>query len=209
MQYDSAEQASLRLGKTVIAYDGLPAFVEEVTASKGKLALVLMLLPKMKDRMVVVMDDPLLETQNLRLGYVNMPAGAVYVSRIPARQQRQGLCNSNVVVKASNGRNAGYAFNRVYTDPAFKDMFLGKYPTIREAQQMLLDSKPSDYGDGRIPESVAFSRRMALYRDHDLGFFELRYKCQRIAWGDPDNFNLPSEFRYLSELMHEEGITVR
>lgn len=188
------DQAALRLANTVVEYDGRPYLVANVSGNNVNPTLDLMDLPKQRDVIKILADDPKLNYRRFQLGYVNYNRNALYLSRMPARQQKQGLCNTNVNV-SGDGR---WNFNIIMGSDAINDVFQNRYPTFNEAVDSI---KPG--------ESMAFSRRFAVYLDEDLGFYELRYKGERIAWGDPAVFNLPSNYTYLTEVIQQEGIRVR
>lgn len=189
------DQAVLRLNNTMILYDGRPYLVCNVRGTAAKPILECLDLPKQRDVLNIAMDDDLLNFRVFNLGYVNYQGDAHYLTRLPARQQKQGLCDQTVLV--GDGRQ-GWRFQNVMNDPCIQDLFAERYPSFREVVDKL---KPG--------HSMAFSRRFALAMDPDLGFYELRYKGERVAWGDPAAFNLPSSYTYLSEVIQQEGIQVR
>ena len=194
--YDTAEQSSLRLRGTIVAYKNRPVIVLEVNADN-----TLNIADVIGKRNVakVALNDPDLNIQEFKLGYVNYQGRALYLTRVPARQQRQGLCRQNIVVKAGDFRN--YFVDGMLSSAGFVDAFQGIYPTFEEAVNVLRTNLEV--------ESVAFARRFALKRDVELGYFELFYRGDKIAWGDPNQFNIPSEYLYMSELMKQEGINIR
>jgi hypothetical protein len=187
------EQIRLRLQGTVIMYDSRPVIVSQIAADKIGLAF----LPTMRDVFFVPFDDPKLNIREFRLGYVNVNRSAMYVQRFPGRQQRQGLCGANVKL----GQRGGIPWNDLIRRAEFTDMMRNVYPTFAQVVDRL----------EKNPElnTMAFNRRFALAKDQELGFFELHYRGRRIAWGDPSNFNLPSDHQYLAEVIAAEGISVR
>lgn len=203
--YDTVENAHAKLAGTVFMFDGRPvnclgAF--DSGDNRDQIHLNLQFLPKMRDNVAVSINDPRIEVRNLPLGYVNIFNDAIYLTRTPCRQFRQGLTSNSVVCPQIRRHGVPvYNFKTLMQRPEFTDSMMGVYPTFKEAVDMLLNSNEK--------LSVAFNRRFALAHDKDLGFFELRYKGNRVAWGDPNNFNLPSEFSYLTEVIHEQGISVR
>lgn len=192
--YDSAEQAQLRLGQTIVGYDGKPVYVHRVNKAEE---LECSLMNRMEALITVALNDPKLNINKFPLGYVNVRNRAVYLSRSPMRQQRQGLCRQNVLVKNAAGVN----FLDVAKTPGFVDAWTNVYPTIKDCLNQF-DINPD-------LKSMAFNRRWALYQDKDLGFFELLYRGERVAWGDPQGFVLPSEYSYLRESLAECGVNIR
>lgn len=203
--YDTVENTHAKLAGTVFMFDGRPVHCLGAFNSgdqKDPIHLNLQFLPKMRDNVAVSVNDPRVEVRNLPLGYVNIYDDAVYLTRTPCRQFRQGLTNQSVICPPIRKRDAPmYNFKSLIQRAEFVDAMCNVYPTYKEALNMLLDNPEK--------RSVAFSRRFALFHDKELGFFELRYKGNRVAWGDPNNFNLPSEFMYLSEVIAEQGISVK
>lgn len=202
--YDTVENTGARLNGTVVMYDGRPVQVLNAQAGTKQepIQVNLQFLPKMRDNILVSINDPKLEVRNLPLGYVNIYNDALYLTRSPCRQFKQGLSSNCVIIPRMENRDVGApSFKTLLGRAEFSDAMSGIYPTYREALDMIFNDPDK--------KAVAFSRRFALYRDRQLGFFELRYKGNRVAWGDPNNFNLPSEFMYLSEVITEQGISVR
>ena len=198
MKYDSAEQANLRLKGTYILYDGE---LMQCGGCPAEGTVALYTVPGQRGQMVVNLDDPKLNMSDFRLGYVNKGARAGYLTRIPARQQRQGLCQTNVQVDPEWTRVTAQGVNTILGSVEFRDALQNKYPKFGECVDMLK-------GNPNI-RSRAFSRRFALYKDPEFDLYELHYRGQRIAWGDPASFNLPSSHTYLRELIDQEGISVR
>lgn len=200
--YDILEQAQLRLKGSVVMYDGRPAKVldafEEV---KGEIGVNISPLPKLRDNIKVSLKDPKLNIREFRLGYVNAYNYAGYLTRMPGRQQKQGLSNGNVCFDDEFQRMVGIGFENIIKRPEFADALMGIYPAFDKCVESLLNNAEM--------RSIAFCRRFALYQDPELGYFELRYRGARIAWGDPNAFNLPSEHSYLTEVIREQGINIR
>lgn len=197
--YDGPEQTKMRLAETVVAYDGKPVYVTGVTAG-NKLNLVK--LPKMNDNFVCGLNDPKLNFLDLRLGYVNTNNYAAYMRRTAGRQQRQGLHKGVVIIGDRDLQNKVVLnWEELIHTPEFFDAFQGIYPNFADVVQRMLENPKI--------RSMAFHRRFALHRDEELGFYELRYRGRRVAWGDPNQFNLPSEYSYMTEMIQAEGINLR
>lgn len=200
--YDTLEQATLRLKGTVVMYDGRPAMVlDAFEEKKGTIGVNITPLPKKRDNIKVSLDDPKLDIREFKLGYVNAFNHAGYLTRLAGRQQRQGLCQGNCKVDDEFFRHTRHNFADLANRPEFADALSGIYPKFEKCVDSLIGNPDM--------RSMAFCRRFALYRDPELGYFELRYRGHRVAWGDPNAFNLPSEFSYLTEVIREQGIAIR
>lgn len=200
MRLDSAEQINRRLKGTVVLYDDKPVLAYQAS---GENSVLLIPLPSRRGEFVVRIDDPRLNIQEFKLGYVNYGDRAFYVKRTPIRGARQGLDTGNLLPDTDYVKWAGIARLPAMTtlSAEFCDMLNNTYPTLRECVDMIVKS------DSLV--SRAFSRRFAIYYDRDLDFYELHYRGQRVGWGNPTEFNVPSGYSYLQELIKQEGINVR
>lgn len=207
--YDVVEQVNMRLVGSTILVQNEPAEVIACRKVGKTMFIQVAYLPKKTVVDELDLTDPQVNIREFKLGYVNYMNEALYLSRIPARQQVQGLCGRNVHVPPYSRENARVLergehsadFNRLRLTAEFRDAIRGIYPSLQEAIAML------DNDDDRI--SVAFGRCFALKKDKDLEFFELLYKGDRVAWGDPNNFNLPSSSSFLREVLEESRINYR
>jgi hypothetical protein len=206
--YDMVDQADMRLRNTVILVHDKPVEVLSCKKAGKSVMLQFTYLPKRTVVDEIDVTDEAVNMRDLKLGYVNFDNEALYLTRIPARQQQQGLSGRNISIPNYSADNPAFKrghiaadFERLKASASFADALTNVYPTFQEAIVML------DQADERV--SVAFSRVFALKKDKELEFFELHYKAQRIAWGDPNNFNLPSSSRFLSEILDNSRINFR
>lgn len=105
-------------------------------------------------------DTVLCPTYPYRLGYIQVGAKAVYLSRGPRRQYQVGWSENNV-----RGWNLT-AFKRLGTK--FRDNLMGKYPKYSEALQLSIDDEDGEY---------AFDRMFSISRGGGI----LSYKGAQIA----------------------------
>lgn len=200
--YDTVEQTNLRLTSSIVIYDNRPAYVDEVGSNDfGKIYLHLRFLPKLEDSLRVCIDDPLLNIREFTLGYVNLPRISLYVTRAAGRQQKQGLAKTNMVIPMDRDGRESYSFNELLKSAGLVDCLKNKYPAFNTCVRQL-ESSDTLY-------SVAFNRRFALYHDKDLGFFEVMYRGNRIAWGEATSLTMPSNLSYLRELINELGVPIK
>lgn len=197
MGYETAEEAKMRLDGCVVMYDDQPVYVEGISGPNANLIATCYTLPRNRDRMEISINDPLFDSRAVRLGYTNCGRSAYYVSRMPVRRYKQGVCAQNTIAKSCDGRNVG--FENVFRHAGFIESVKRKYPTLIECTQLL--------EKGEV-DSVAFHHNFCLQRD-SLGFYVLYFKGERAAWGDPSGFNLPSEYHWLEESLRENGVNLR
>lgn len=200
--YDSVEQTNLRLTCSIVIYGNRPAYVDDVVSDDfGKIYLRIRFLPRFEDSLRVRIDDPLLNVREFNLGYVNLPRISLYVTRTAGRQQKQGLAKGNMVIPMDRDGRESYSFNDLLRSAGLVDCLKNKYPSFKTCVRQL-ESSDTLY-------SVAFNRRFALYHDKDLGFFEVMYRGNRIAWGESTSLTMPSNLSYLRELINELGVPIR
>lgn len=212
--YDTQEEARMRLGACIILWRDEPVYVQEVITSGKRIVLAACKLPFNErnghDYLIDIEDKDInCRDYRGRVGYMNNIADgngrtfAGYFRRMPVRGggYKQGVTWGNL--QAPRGVRVGAVLNYsgALRNPAFKDMFLGKYPTYAEARDIL-------NADQNVT-SVAFSPVFALQKDQELGFFILLYRGERIAHGDPEGLTLPSHKAYLAEVVNESGVHIR
>lgn len=105
-------------------------------------------------------DTVLCPTHPYRLGYVQVGAKAIYLTRGPRRQYQVGWSENNV-----RGWNLT-AFKRLGTK--FRDNLMGVYPKYSEALQLSINDEDGEY---------AFDRMFAICRGGGV----LSYKGTQIA----------------------------
>lgn len=200
--FDSIEQTSLRLKNTYVLYND-DLYKVSQALDKDTVEII-----RQDGKRVVSLNDVNLNYYDYRLGYASGTYGgtieAYYLVRSPHRQQRQGLIMDAIVgicALGGNGelieRGAGQFLRTSELEKCLK----GQYATFDEALKTLEEHEHVG--------SVPFSRRLAVRLDRDLGFYTLQFKGRRIAWGDPHNFNMPSEFLYLREVIEKSGVKIR
>lgn len=127
-------------------------------------------------------DDPDIDISSIELGYVNSyGAGrddsstpkttAVYVTRAPLKQWRQGVHPNNVQVVAVSGSWVSWSRESLLYSRGFAEACMGVFPTLAEALKV-----PSG-------SSVALSRTVALHKA-DYGSVGVYYKCKAVGYFD-------------------------
>lgn len=201
--YETAREINDRLAGTIVLWKGQPIYVSEAgTKRDGTLFLYTATIPDLLLGPQIDLDDPDLDLFGMQLGYVNTPYNAaVYTKRMPNRRMQQGLNGHNVHVEPAVTRDGHRInYNSIYAKQCFADMLAGKYPTLQEARQMLLDNPNLD--------SVAFGRKFAIKREAPGFPYYLMYRGRRAGWSDLscERFNLPEDQQFLAELLKAEGI---
>lgn len=208
-KYENAEEVNFRLKDTVVLYDGKPVYIVRVN------------MPEDEDRKeiarVFFYDLPLVnrgankETRKylsskkfdlapFKMGYMNYNGSAVFVSRSPIRQNRQGLSQAVTTFTDCKGRRyEDINFNTMCHSQGFVDMVNGVYPNFKDAGELLGDKETS---------SIAVSRTFAFVIDHDLEALLLMHKGVRcgIALKDDKALKIPPKFHFLREEMEDHRI---
>lgn len=203
--YETVDEATQKLSGTLILYKGIPHEVKAIKKPNNKFSLEIYNLIE-KKLTVVGAEDPDLNFYNIRLGYFFVPRikAAVYCSRKPARQWKQGLGFNRMSFKGSGkvfdaqGPLLLDRFTDLYENKYFSDLFLNIYPTFAQAVKVLKED--------RTIHSVPFNRVFAVGLDH-LDRYEVYYKGESVAWSSSeDRVILPSSYSYLKETLEENGI---
>jgi len=200
--YDTVEQTNLRLASSIVIYDDRPVYVDDVGIDEdGEIHLNVRLLPRLEKALCISINDPLLNIREFTLGYVNLPRISLYVTRAAVRQQKQGLAKGNMIIPFDRDGREAYSFAEIIRSAGLVDCLKNKYPNFNTCVRQL-ESSDTIY-------SIAFNRRFALYHDKDLGFFEIMYRGNRVAWGEATSLTMPSNLLYLRELIDELGVPIR
>lgn len=200
MVYDNAADANSYLRGTVCYWGDAPIYVDRVTPDFLAHYYVL---PLTGNAEMVTGDirDRMFNCQQYRLGYMNSVTRtqSFHVSRRPARQLQQGLCDNNMIFRGNLDRfDDGYGMGRAIRDQGFVDMLRGTYPTVEEVRAQLVDKKV---------QSVAVSPQLAVKRHPQFSNLHfLEYKGREISFSETLEFALPDEFKYLREICAPTGV---
>jgi hypothetical protein len=216
-KYETAEEVKFRLEGTVVLYDGKPVVVTRVRIpedeDRKEIARVFFKpLPYGKNPKRVINDDgevvavgevrkylssKKFDLAPFKMGYFNHNGEATFASRIPNRQNKQGLSQAtcafiNIRGKQSQTMN----FNTMLTSQGFVDMVEGKFPSFAEIGDMIGDKENA---------SVAVSRSFAFLIDNDLEALLLMNKGVKcgIALKGQKALNLPPKFHFLREELED------
>lgn len=198
--YDRADDANTYLRHTVCYWDGQPIYIERVG---GDFMMSYYVLPitNLSDLQTADVRDARFNCKQYQLGYMNSTkmGQSFHVTRRPARQVQQGLCDNNI---SFAGQLDPYAdrigIGQAIRDPGFVDMLKGVYPNMEQTKARLADKKV---------QSVAVSPQLAVKRHprfNNLHFLE--YKGREISFSETLEFALPDEFKYLREICAPTGV---
>jgi len=223
IKYESVEDASMRLRNSVVLYKGLPVFISDVkrgTTKEDPLRVFMQELPlegaatPPPRRLERALADARGDDENgeakrkyisskhfdiapFRLGYVNCPKlGAFYCTRLPSRQQKQGLSRENF--QAFNHVGVPVSFETFCRTKEVCAMVVGDYPSFDVAVKSLKKVK-----------AVAFSRDFCLVPDEVVpGLIFLYHKNVKVGMFHGDNVTLGEKFTCLRESLEEQHVKV-
>lgn len=197
LQYDTVEQAQMRLQGSVITYKDKAILVRRVRAGAGGVMMIEADTYPVggkiaKDKGITVAANDLdLNYRIFRLGYMNDDSNKIasYLIRQGRRQQVQGLTAATI---------GGFADPASMYRQGFEDMLFDKYPKPSSAMTMLQD--------GWL--SVAISRDFAIGADKDFKKLNKLYYRNipvGVTMGDAA-FSLADEYKFLAEVTKEHNI---
>lgn len=193
------EDVSMRLGQSVVMYDGDPVYIDSVLQDEPddpprlyvcRLRPISKQLPNtICPSECIELPDPRLDINPVKLGYVNITTRdkvrATYTSRSPVRKYKQGLNNQNIHFAEVHMLEP---FDQpILQSVALGDCILGKYPTYEEALKKVQH--------GCV---VAFHRRWAISMD-EVGVTNLQYRGQRVGVAVENEFSLGRHYHFLKE----------
>lgn len=218
IKYEHLDDASMRLRSTVVQYKGEPVYITALQAGTADeiFRVFFKSLPFKPDRFALnhegfpvilevekeearkYISSKFFDIAPFKLGYVNRDKGAVYCSRLPNRMQKQGLSSENFACKSLKG---DFNFNNFLSCPGTVDMFHGRYPSLKDAQTLLIN---------KISPLVAFSREFAIAKDDILGdLYHVFYKGDKVGAYLNGGLILGETFQCLKETLIELGVPVK
>ena len=191
--WDNAQDANMRIARSVIRYDGFPVFVHEVLETRDGLMVYY---STMEEDAGNLAGEPVPLTDNgwdftpVPLGYLNTPRyGALYSSRVPIRKWKQGLHMENFVVRRGERH---YEVGEFLNDQVLTNCILGNYPKFKQCLDKVLKDR----------ESAAFHRHYALV-PADAGLVWLLHKEDKVGYVADGEAHLGPEYEYLKEELAE------
>ncbi len=212
-KYETSEEVKTRLESSVVLYDNRPVYISRVANVDGlegdnkEIARVYFFELPYKGRakegeVRKYLSSKKFDLTPFKMGYVNIGGEATYVSRHPHRQYKQGLSQATTVCTDIKGhRSEDVGFQTLVSSQGFVDMFDNKYPSFKEAGELIGAKENS---------SVAVSKSFAFFIDHDLETLFLMnkgVKCGLARRGDK-SLVIPPKFHFLREEMEEHRIPI-
>lgn len=180
-RYPSAHDVQIRLLKTIVFWDGAPAYVSQLYDDTK---IVLWDLIPGSSNFVVDANDSRLEITSPRLGFFHYGSSAFYVCRRPLRAQRQGLDIDRLIYyDVGSGQWTNFARDEEVFK-GFRSMLLQEYPQLSEILGQ----------SGKMQRrAAAFSRTWAIrytgspkhyllfHKTAAVGFFDATTKTFRFS----------------------------
>ena len=210
--YESVEEAEMRLGRSIVFYDGQPVYIDRIAAAapgdpKPDIFRVYARPLPVKGREDRVGEEfrKFISSKNFDfrtppMGFLNANGNAFYCSRLPKKQQKQGLNGETFLGQHVSQPGKSIPFNSILGLNETTDMFMGRYPNFEEAKRMITQG---------IAKSVAFSREFCLVNDEELdSLVYLYHKHDKVGFLLGDNLSLTSSMVCLKERLAEVGVRV-
>jgi hypothetical protein len=133
------------------------------------------------------------------MGFMNLEGLAYYCSRLPRRQQRQGLSDGTFqAVAVGHEGMGGHRLSDVIYFKEFVDCIKGNYPSFDQARRML------ERGEAT---SVGFTRTFALIADESMPeLVYLYHKKDKVGFIMGDVLKLSKEGKCLAEALKEANV---
>jgi len=189
------EDIKQRLAGTICFYDGLPYYVDAHNGVGNTVCIIKLtdVLVNPSKRMEVDYTSDKFNYKSPALGYFFRDRKeAVYVSRIPDRNQSQGLNPYVLYAESNNGRYWYYT-------KEFEDMLLNRYDPRTTAEHLLTSG---------LATSVPISKNVALAHSR-RGLLEVMYKGRPVACnfkGRGVELYDITEKNYMAKLLAKDGI---
>jgi hypothetical protein len=124
------------------------------------------------------------------LGYINIGGVATYLTRLPARQQAQGLAQTSII-----GYPGRPNYPNWFTSREMKDCILGVYPGLANAEQDLETYQGT---------SIAIAREVAIKRQSG-DVIALMYRGRVVGYKKENNYWLleTREKKVLTDILKE------
>lgn len=184
MLYDTIEDATRRLERTVVHVAGIPSFIKEFTG-EGKIECI-NLLNGEEFTFDYKKFSGKIDITPVKLGYCNLRGKAVYLMRLPTRKWKQGFGADNLFVATGNaGRD-------ILQDRALGRTITGKYPSFEKTIQELKKDNV---------QSMAFSRSFAVQKyDEEI---ILMYRSSWVGDFKGDTITFKKQFIHLDSYLRE------
>lgn len=196
--YFNKEDVIKRLHNTICFYDGQPYIVDASTVKENEVKLLTFdqINSGVRSELIVDYTSDKFNYKSPRLGYMfHKKQSAVYISRLPDRNQSQGL-NTHVL---HTQPELNRYHSQWYFSKEFEDMLLNRYPSRSNAESLLSSG---------MATSVPISRNVALAHSR-RGLLEIFYKGRPVACnlkGRGIELYDITERSYMAKLLANDGV---
>jgi hypothetical protein len=194
MAFHSVEDKRMKLHNTICMWKGKPYMVNADQA--GQTVVLQTLAGRAEPKAVKYTDDDF-DYRSVPLGYVNYGINALYLVRLPTRQNRQGL-NPEQMRIVGNQRFAIYDFLNTKN---MESCILGEHPPFEEALRQVTEGEAA---------SRAFHRHCSIKREGSR--IALEYRGRIVGYKDRGNGTfvlIPSnEYSFLRVILDKAGAKV-
>lgn len=208
-KYEDIDEVKARVEGTVVLYDGRPVYITkvgflDVDEQRKDIARVYFKeLPYKAESPDVrkYLSSKNFDLAPFKMGYTNLRGQAIFLARNPVRQYKQGLSAATLVCTDVRGQKIPLGFVDLLSRKEFVDMYDGKYPSFKDAGELLGKDDTS---------SVAISRSFAFTLDHDLEALYLLHKGIKcgLAYKNDRGIRVPPKFHFLREEMEDSRIPI-
>jgi hypothetical protein len=212
IQYETLEEAEMRLSGTLVMYDEEPVYITGVgPAAPGDpkpdvfrvyavpLPAAVLDRGENKKEFRRFISSNKFDLRTIRMGFVNLPDELIYCSRAPAKQYKQGICNATLNCTGVTGRG-GKRLSNLVSRQEFVDAIKGRYPSFEKAYHDILEGEQ---------DACAFSRDFGIVGDIELdGLLYLYYKTEKVGFVMDGKVNLSAGTSCLKESLEELGVRI-
>ncbi len=206
-KYETQEEIKFRLESSIVLYDEKPVYITRVQYPEGEDEIARVYFRELpyggageKPEMRKYLSSKKFDLAPFKMGYMNHKGSAIFVSRAPVRQNKQGLSSGVTSFADVRGQKSGLInFAGLVASQGFVDMFNDKYPDFKQIGDLIGNKEDA---------SVAVSRCFAFYIDHDLESLYLMNKGVKcgIAMKGDRALKVPPKFHFLRQEMEEHRI---
>lgn len=177
-KYASQNDVYARLNNTVCRYDGEPVYINVDTGEVTGTIVCNFYHASKRDPAFIQCNtiDPLFDESSPELGYMNHDKQVLYLARVPARMNQQGLSIANVVVFRKGGEKQRNVTILELRSDGFRNMIVNDYRPFDKALNKMMDQ--------RKIKGLAFHKHAALqYIDgNSLGVL---YRARLVGMFNP------------------------
>ena len=184
--YDE-HHAKMYLVDSIIRYKNKPIFIQDIQKTEQGYKLTYNYLGNLDFQMAFIPNKDI-NFNPVPLGFLNKDKKAYYISRIPCRIWKIGLCFKNMSVFNILDHNIKIKIN--VDSKEINNTIIGKYPSYDKSYEFIRKEKVN---------CIAFSRRFVICKN---GLF---YKTNIETIGFLNNPpELHNKFKYLTEVLEED-----